>query len=147
MSLLVGDDDLITIKIHHITATNKRVSISTDQKERAIERDALIKEAQSFGMIDLLGSLSSADTGLDVPSAPWGSKASGPDATNTNGALWGDAIGDQFGWGGVDLSGTGERSGGPFKGNYMGALNTIGNGNGECIGSFCIRAALSAIQT
>ncbi|NUP07420.1 MAG: energy transducer TonB [Polyangiaceae bacterium] len=117
--------------------TNKRHAISTDDKERAIDRAQAIKDAQTFGMIELLGNLNSPAGGPDVPSAPWGKVAMGPDASNANGAMWGDEIGDSFGWGGVDLSGTGERGGGPFGGNYLGGIGTVGNGNGDCLGALC----------
>lgn len=117
--------------------TNKRHAISTDEKERSLDRAQAIRDAQTFGMVDLLGNLATPASGLDVPSAPWGKVASGPDASNANGAMWGDEIGDSFGWGGVDLSGTGERGGGPFGGNYLGGIGTAGNGNGDCLGKFC----------
>jgi hypothetical protein len=50
------------------------------------------------------------------------------------GALWGDAIGDAFGTGGVDLSGTGEGGGGHGEGIAIGGVGTIGSGFGTCGG-------------
>lgn len=116
-------------------AANKRHAISTDEKERSLDRAAAIRDAQTFGMVELLGSLSSPSS--DALSAPWGKVASGPDASNANGLLWADEIGEAFGNNGLDLSGTGEHSGGPFKGNYLGNLNTGGPGDGTCFGAFC----------
>ncbi|MBK8942172.1 MAG: AgmX/PglI C-terminal domain-containing protein [Polyangiaceae bacterium] len=114
---------------------NKRHAISTDDKERALDRAAAIRDAQNFGMVELLGTLSSASP--DALSAPWGKTASGPDAENANGLMWADEIGDAFGNDGLDLSGTGENSGGPFKGNYLGDLDTGGFSNGTCVGPLC----------
>lgn len=116
-------------------AANRRHAISTDQKERALSRSEALRDAQSFGMIDLIGTLNQGSA-MDTPSAPWGKVASGPDAKNANGAMWADEIGDAFGTG-LDLSGTGEHGGGPFGGQYLGALSTINGGNGTCTGSNC----------
>lgn len=116
-------------------ATNKRTAISTDQKERALSRSEALRDAQSFGMIDLIGTLNQGSAN-DTASAPWGKVASGPDAKNAIGAMWADEIGDSFGHG-LDISGTGERGGGPFGGQYLGSLSTISNGDGTCEGPNC----------
>ncbi|MBK6695821.1 MAG: Ig-like domain-containing protein [Myxococcales bacterium] len=46
------------------------------------------------------------------------------------GNLWGDAIGDAFGAGGLGLSGVGEGGGGRGEGIGLGAIGTIGHGAG-----------------
>jgi hypothetical protein len=115
------------------TATNKRAAVSTDQKERSMSRAQALEDARHFGMIDLIGTLNSpaANSG-----PTWGDVASGPDATNANGGHFGDP-GDSFGWGGTELSGTGEHGGGPGGGKWLGTINTMNGGNGNCVGAFC----------
>jgi hypothetical protein len=60
-----------------------------------------------------------------VPNAPWGREESGNDPMSAHGNMWGDAIGDSFGAGGLGLSGVGEGGGG--RGEGIG-LGTVGAG-------------------
>jgi hypothetical protein len=98
-------------------------------------RAALLEEASHFGMVDLLGTLNSAqNNGL---SSPWGRDvASGRDDIAAAGQLYGDAIGDSAGFGGLSLSGTGQGGGcvgaGCGAGIGLGSIGTIGVGMGNC---------------
>ncbi len=111
----------------------QRLSVSTSEKERRLDRAEALREAASFGMADLIGTLSSQES----TAAPWGSTASGPDADNHLGALWGDDVALAFGPGGLDMSGTGSPSGGRSLGRDVGALSTIYGGDGTCTGPDC----------
>ena len=50
------------------------------------------------------------------------------------GHMWGDAIGDAFGAGGLGLSGVGEGGGGRGEGIGLGAVGTLGHGAGSAVG-------------
>jgi hypothetical protein len=58
---------------------------------------------------------------------------------SARGNMWGDAIGDSFGAGGLGLSGLGEGGGGRGEGIGLGGVGTIGHGagtgNGQGFGS------------
>jgi len=77
---------------------------------------AALKESAEFGMIGLLGS-------------PPGGAA--PQPRSASGNMWGDAISDSFGAGGLGLSGAGEGGGGRGEGIGLGATGTIGHGAGN----------------
>jgi hypothetical protein len=55
-----------------------------------------------------------------APSAPWG-RDGNADPMSAQGNMWGDAIGDSFGAGGLGLSGVGEGGGGRGEGIGLGA--------------------------
>ena len=107
----------------------KRLAIAGDSAARVVARSEMLKEAQSFGMIDVLSTLNASS----APSSPWGEMlATGPDATNAHGDLFSQEIGDAFGYG-VGLSGTEQGGGG--KGVGVG-INGIGDGT--CVGVGCL---------
>lgn len=66
--------------------------------------------------------------GMIQPSPKTG--ANGTDALNGQGNMWGDAIGDAFGAGGLGLSGVGEGGGGQGEGIGLGSIGTMGHGAG-----------------
>jgi hypothetical protein len=72
--------------------------------------------------------------GPNAPTAPWGG-AGASDPANARGNMWGDAIGDAFGAGGLGLSGVGEGGGGRGEGIGLGSVGTIGHGAGASAGS------------
>jgi len=104
-------------------------------------------EAAQFGMIGLLNS---ANGDPNAPTAPWGRDQSAAAATPATvpaaapraavnlppgdpgaaGNLWGNAVGDSFGAGGLGLSGVGEGGGGRGEGIGLGNVGTIGHGAG-----------------
>jgi TonB family protein len=81
----------------------------------------------------ILSYLSSAN----APTSPFGQDtASGVDPENALGALMGNQVGANFGYGGLGLSGTGRGGGGTGEGTIgLGNLNTIGHGGGGGSGS------------
>ena len=81
-------------------------------------------------MIGLLA----ADSGgsPNALTAPWGREDSlGEDPKSALGNMWGDAIGDAVGAGGMELSGIGEGGGGRGEGACLCGLGTIGHGLGR----------------
>jgi hypothetical protein len=119
---------------------NKRYGVQgpKDNPDPHLARQAALAEAASFGMIGLLA----ANTGGDPnsPTAEWGREdSSGQDDKSARGNMFGDAIGDAFGAGGLGLTGTGEGGGGRGEGiglgNFGGLGHGAGTGQGQGIGS------------
>lgn len=116
-------------------ATNKRYGVQgpQDNADPHLARQAALKEAQEFGMIGLIN----VNTGGDpnAPTAPWGRDDSlGNDPLSARGNMWGDAIGDAFGAGGLGLTGVGEGGGGRGEGIGLGNLGGLGHGAGTGTG-------------
>lgn len=94
-----------------------------------IARQAALRDAAEFGMIGLLNSGAGGDP--DAPTAPWGRDDSlGNDPLSARGNMWGDAIGESFGAGGLGLTGIGEGGGGRGEGIGLGGIGTLGHGAG-----------------
>lgn len=113
-------------------AAPKRYAIRgpRDNKEVQLSREVAREEAAGFGMVGILSALA-ADP--NSPTAPWGRDlALGSDEVSARGGMWGDAIGEAFGVGGLGLTSTGEGSGGPGAGIGVGH---IGVGHGEGLGT------------
>lgn len=87
-------------------------------------REAAREQAANVGAI---GSVSSMVGSWNGPSSPYGAdSAAGQDSLNAMGALMGDQIGSNYGFGGLGLRGTGRGGGG----TGTGTLGTIGHGAG-----------------
>ncbi len=100
-----------------------------DNPDPHIAKQAALREAAEFGMIGLLNTGAGGDP--SAPTAPWGREDSlGADPMSARGNMWGDAIGDSFGAGGLGLSGVGEGGGGRGEGIGLGGIGTIGHGAG-----------------
>jgi hypothetical protein len=98
-----------------------------------IARQAALRDAAEFGMIGLLNSGAGGDP--DAPTAPWGRDDSlGNDPLSARGNMWGDAIGESFGAGGLGLTGIGEGGGGRGEGIGLGGIGTLGHGAGTGTG-------------
>lgn len=117
-------------------AVNKRYGVQgpQDNPDPHLARQAALKEAQEFGMIGLINVGAGGDP--NAPTAPWGrEESSGNDPLSARGNMWGDAIGDAFGAGGLGLSGVGEGGGGRGEGIGLGNIGTLGHGAGTGTGS------------
>lgn len=117
------------------SATNKRYGVQgpADNPDPHLARQAALKEAQEFGMIGLINVGAGGDP--NAPTAPWGrEESSGNDPLSARGNMWGDAIGDAFGAGGLGLSGVGEGGGGRGEGIGLGNIGTLGHGAGTGTG-------------
>ena len=101
---------------------------SVTPSDSAIARQEALREAAEFGMFGLLN----ADGG--APKSPWGREnALGNDPMSARGNMWGDAIGDSYGAGGLGLTGTGAGDGGGGgrgEGIGLGNIGTMGHGSG-----------------
>ena len=86
------------------------------------------QQGAEFGMIGLLNTGAGGDP--NAPTAPWGKDDNGTDPLSARGNMWGDAIGDSFGAGGLGLAGTGPSAGGTGEGIGLGGIGTIGHGAG-----------------
>jgi hypothetical protein len=88
------------------------------------------QEVAEFGRIGL----------LDDQSANGSTTRSGredtvlDEAQSAQGNMWGAAVGDSFGAGGLGLTGAGEGGGGSADGIGLGAVGTLGHGAGEASG-------------
>lgn len=115
--------------------TNKRFGIQgpQDNPDPHMAKMAALRDAAEFGMIGLLNTGAGGDP--NAPTAPWGQDTSlGNDPLSARGNMWGDAIGDAFGAGGLGLSGIGEGGGGRGEGIGLGNIGTIGHGAGTGTG-------------
>jgi hypothetical protein len=86
--------------------------------------------AKNSGILSFMSS-------ANAPTSPFGQDtALGVDPENALGALMGNQVGANFGYGGLGLSGTGRGGGGTGEGTIgLGNLNTIGHGGGGGSGS------------
>jgi pSer/pThr/pTyr-binding forkhead associated (FHA) protein len=97
-------------------------------------RDEAKQQAANAGIIGIL----KASVGAwNSPTSPYGrDSALGNDAMSALGALMGDQVGSNFGFGGLGLRGTGRGGGGTGEGTIgLGNVGTIGHGAGGGTGS------------
>jgi hypothetical protein len=86
-------------------------------------REEALRDARDFGMVGVV-----ATPGTRSPAWDWDrAVATGPDAFGARGAMWGTAIGETHGAGGLGLTGVGEGGGGTGEGIGMGDIGTIGH--------------------
>ena len=95
-----------------------------------VERRAALNEAADHGMLGVLGGTGDPN----APSALWGKDDDSNDPQSARGNIWGDAIGDSFGVGGLGLAGTGAGAGGTGIGIGIGSIGTLGHGAGTATG-------------
>jgi hypothetical protein len=102
--------------------------------ELARNRARELQEAETFGILSLL---SGGDP--NAPTVKWGGDHTvGNDEASAQGAMWGDAIGESSGMGGLGLSGIGEGGGGRGEGIGLDHIGTYNHGAG-CLGTNCIQ--------
>lgn len=93
-------------------SVNKRTAIA-GARQLALPRESALAEARSFGLVGMLAAMNQRR----LPSAPWGADAaSGPDASDAWGELFGKEPGESGGFGGLRLSGPGLGGGGYGEG-------------------------------
>ncbi|MET0285367.1 MAG: AgmX/PglI C-terminal domain-containing protein [Polyangiales bacterium] len=105
-----------------------------DNEDPHMAREAAKEEAKTAG---ILGVLAASTGAWNSPTSPYGQdSALGYDPMSALGALMGDQIGENFGFGGLGLRGTGRGGGGTGEGTIgLGNLGTIGHGGGGGSGS------------
>lgn len=103
---------------------------SKDNTDPQVARAAALSDAQNFGMIGLLASMSGGDP--NAVTAPWGGDLSaGNDSRSALGNLWGASIDEAAGAGGLSLSGLEQGGGGKGEGIGIGRVGTIGTDLGN----------------
>jgi hypothetical protein len=105
-----------------------------DNEDPHMAREAAKEMATQAG---ILGTLQAMTGAWNSPTSPYGrDTALGNDPMSAMGALMGDQIGENFGFGGLGLRGTGRGGGGTGEGTIgLGNLGTIGHGAGGGTGS------------
>jgi hypothetical protein len=105
--------------------TNHRAAVRGDAPQVTLSRAQQLESARNFGMIELLGSLStSAFAGSPFVRDP----ALGSDGFDAEGGMFGDP-GESGGLGGLRLSGTDQGGGGHGIGVGLDGIGTCGTGN------------------
>jgi len=105
-----------------------------DNRDPHMSREAAREQAARAG---ILGILFASSGSWNAPTSPFGrDRASGQDDESALGALIGHRVGPNFGYGGLELDGTGRGGGGTGEGTIcLGQLATIGHGGGGGWGS------------
>ncbi|MES1174384.1 MAG: AgmX/PglI C-terminal domain-containing protein [Myxococcales bacterium] len=105
--------------------TNHRAAVRGDAPQISLSRAQQLESARNFGMIELLGTLStSAGGGSPFVRDP----ALGSDGFDAEGGMFGDP-GESGGFGGLRLSGLDQGGGGHGFGVALGGIGTCGTGN------------------
>ncbi len=116
--------------------TNNRYAIEgpQDNQDPQMAREQAREQAATVGAIGVLAAMTGS---WNSPTSPYGAdQAMGNDPMSAIGALMGDQIGSNFGFGGLGLRGTGRGGGGTGEGTIgLGNLGTIGHGGGGGTGS------------
>ncbi len=101
-----------------------------DNPDPVMARQQAEENARTAGII---GTLASMQGSFNAPTSPYGADfALGNDPTSALGAMTGNDIGQNFGFGGLGLRGTGRGGGGLGQGTIgMGNFGTIGRGGGR----------------
>jgi len=124
---------------HHYSARG-----DANPHDATLSRERQLEEARTGGMIGLLASSFASD--VNAPISPWGSVLNGADKASHNGAMWGDEAGENWGLGGLGLSGVGEGGCPPGQthcGQGVGLSDVGGLGHslqdhmGTCVGPNC----------
>jgi hypothetical protein len=105
-----------------------------DNQDPHMAREEAKEQAMNAGII---GVLKASVGAWNSPTSPYGrDSAVGNDAMSALGALMGDQVGSNFGFGGLGLRGTGRGGGGTGEGTIgLGNIGTIGHGAGGGTGS------------
>ncbi len=116
--------------------TNNRYGIEgpQDNPNPQMAREQAREQAANVGAIGVLRAMTGS---WNSPTSPYGADvALGNDPMSAMGALMGDQIGGNFGFGGLGLRGTGRGGGGTGEGTIgLGNLGTIGHGGGGGTGN------------
>lgn len=114
---------------------NKRVAVAgpRDNPQLELSREQAMHEARTFGFIGMLSSAQASDP--LAPTSIFGAdRTLGADDLSADGNMWGDAIGESGGRGGLGLMGDGFGGGdlmGDGLGIGLGRVGTIGPGLGK----------------
>lgn len=101
-----------------------------DNTDPQVAKAAALSDAQTFGMIGLISSMSGGDP--NAVTAPWGGDISvGNDSRSALGNMWGASLDEAAGAGGLGFSGLEQGGGGKGEGIGIGRVGTIGTDLGN----------------
>jgi len=128
------DEGAMGEESHEKTTNRYGIEGPEDNPDPHMARQEAIDQARTAGAIGVLQQMAGA---WNSPTSPYGQEtALGADPMSALGALMGDQIGGNFGFGGLGLRGTGRGGGGTGEGTIgLGNLGTIGHGAGTGSGS------------
>ncbi len=128
------DEGAMGEESHEKTTNRYGIEGPQDNQDPHMAREQAIDQARTAGAIGVLQQMAGA---WNSPTSPYGQDtALGADPMSALGALMGDQIGGNFGFGGLGLRGTGRGGGGTGEGTIgLGNLGTIGHGAGTGSGS------------
>jgi TonB family protein len=128
------DEGAMGEESHEKTTNRYGIEGPQDNQDPHMARQQAIDQARTAGAIGVLQQMAGA---WNSPTSPYGQDtALGADPMSALGALMGDQIGGNFGFGGLGLRGTGRGGGGTGEGTIgLGNLGTIGHGAGTGTGS------------
>jgi TonB family protein len=128
------DEGAMGEESHEKTTNRYGIEGPQDNTDPHMAREQAIDQARTAGAIGVLQQMAGA---WNSPTSPYGQDtALGADPMSALGALMGDQIGGNFGFGGLGLRGTGRGGGGTGEGTIgLGNLGTIGHGAGTGSGS------------
>ncbi|MBX7191531.1 MAG: AgmX/PglI C-terminal domain-containing protein [Sandaracinaceae bacterium] len=128
------DEGAMGEESHEKTTNRYGIEGPQDNQDPHMARQQAIDQARTAGAIGVLQQMAGA---WNSPTSPYGQDtALGTDPMSALGALMGDQIGGNFGFGGLGLRGTGRGGGGTGEGTIgLGNLGTIGHGAGTGSGS------------
>lgn len=106
---------------------NRQAVERVDNSDPRLARERAMENARNVATI---GTIRQALGAWNQPTSPFGAAtANGMDITSALGALQGDQVGDNFGFFGLGMTGTGRGAGGTGEGTYgLGRLGTMGQG-------------------
>lgn len=129
-----GDEGAMGEESSEPTKNRYGIEGPADNQDPHMARQQAREQAATAGAIGVLQAMAGA---WNSPTSPFGQDtALGSDPMSALGALMGDQIGSNFGFGGLGLRGTGRGGGGTGEGTIgLGNLGTIGHGSGTGTGS------------
>jgi len=114
--------------------TNRRAAVRGDNPQVQLSHSQMVEAAKDFGMIALLGTLS---TGAASGSPFIRDPALGHDGFDAEGNMWGNEPGESGGFGGLRLSGMDNGGGGKGVGVGIGGIGEGLSGLGHCTSGNC----------
>ncbi len=129
-----GDEGAMGEESSEPTKNRYGIEGPEDNPDPHMAREEAREQAATAGAIGVLQAMTGS---WNSPTSPFGADtALGADPMSALGALMGDQIGSNFGFGGLGLRGTGRGGGGTGEGTIgLGNLGTIGHGAGTGSGS------------
>lgn len=122
----VGSEGKMGSTTSRNTAGKFAIAGPKENTDPQVAKAAALSDAQTFGMIGLVASMSGGDP--NAVTAPWGGDISvGNDSRSALGNMWGASLDDAAGAGGLGFSGLEQGGGGRGEGIGISRVGTIGS--------------------